>query len=164
MRQKVISARKIYKVELTEDEDRQLDAVIHKGSGKARTITRARVLKMAYQGKTDKEITMALGMNPSTPYEIRKRYCQGGLKRSLYDAPRPGQKKVFTPFDEAKVTALACTQAPDGHSRWTLDLLQVHAKETLGKSIGRKTIWKILLKNNLKPWRKKNVVHSQSHA
>ena len=160
----MISARKIHKVVLTEDEDQQLEAIIHRGSSKARTITRALLLKMAHQGKTDKEITIALGMNPSTPYEVRKRYCQGGLNRALYDAPRPGQKKVFTAVDEATVTALACTKAPDGHSRWTLDLLTVHAKEKLGKSIGRKTIWKILLKNHFKPWRKKNVVYSQSYS
>ena len=155
-----MSARKIHKVVLTEEESQQIEMIIRKGHCHARTITRARVLKMTHQGKTDKEVTMALGLNPSTPYEIRKRYCQGGLNRALYDAPRPGQKKVFTATDEAKVTALACTKAPDGHSRWTLDLLTVHAKESLGKSIGRKTVWKILLKNNLKPWRKKNVVYS----
>jgi transposase len=160
----VISARKIHKVNLTQDDNKQLDAIISKGSHQARTITRARVLKMVHRGKTDKEIITVLNLNPSTVYEIRKRYCQGGPQRALYDAPRPGQKKVFTIVDEATVTALACTKAPDGHSRWTLELLKVHAKEKLGKSIGRNTIWKILLKNHLKPWRKKNVVYSQSYS
>lgn len=156
----MVSARKIYKVKLTEEELLRVNEIINKGSNKARTITRARLLKMADQGKTDKEITIALNLNPSTPYETRKRYCRGGMDRALYDAPRPGQKKTFTVQDEAQVVAIACSKAPDGHSRWTINLLTSHAKSKLGKSIGRKTVWKILLKNNLKPWRKKNVVYS----
>ena len=119
---------------------------------------------MSHYGKTDDAISDALHVNPSTPYEIRKRYHLGGLQRALYDGVRPGQKKVFTDQDETTITALACTKAPDGHSRWTLDLLVAHAKDKLNKSIGRNTIWKILLRHKLQPWRKKNVVYSYSHT
>jgi len=160
----VNTARKLHRVELNKQDQSFLHAIINTGTGKARTITRARILQMSHYGKTDDAISDALHVNPSTPYEIRKRYHLGGLQRALYDGVRPGQKKVFTDQDETTITALACTKAPDGHSRWTLDLLVAHAKDKLNKSIGRNTIWKILLRHKLQPWRKKNVVYSYSHT
>jgi hypothetical protein len=41
----------------------------------------------------------------------------------LYDAPRSGRPIVIDGAQRAKVTALACSDAPEGHDRWTLRLL-----------------------------------------
>lgn len=156
----MLSARKIHRISLTEEEIRQLKILIRKGIANARAITRARVLLMAHDGKTDKEIYQTLSLAESTPYDIRKRYTAGGLQRALFDAPRPGQKRKLTGIQEAEVIAIACTKAPKGYVRWTLDLLTEEVKDKLGVVIGRTAIWKILLRNDTKPWLKKNVVYS----
>lgn len=41
----------------------------------------------------------------------------------LMDKPRPGRPIKIDGGQRAKVTALACSDAPIGHKRWTLRLL-----------------------------------------
>lgn len=159
-----ISAQTKYTVTLTPEEKGLLQSLIRKGTVKARTITRARILLMVDEGKIDKEIIHALHIATSTPHDIRKHYQEGGLKRALYDAPRPGQARKLTGKQEARVVAIACTKAPKGYARWTLDLLTEEVRQSVGVSIGRTAIWKILLRNDTKPWRKKNVVYSHGDA
>lgn len=154
------SARKIHNVSLTPEEQHLLQSLVRRGNANVRNITRARILLLSHEGKLDKEIYTALHLAVSTPYDIRKRYHEGGLTRALYDLPRPGQKRKLSGTQEAEVVAIACTQAPQGHVRWTLDLLTEEVKVKLGVPIGRTAIWKVLLRNNMKPWRKKNVVYS----
>lgn len=158
-----ISAQTKYQVVLSEQERVMLSALIRKGTAKARVITRARVLLLAHEGRIDKEIYESLMIAYSTPHDIRKNYTQGGLKRALYDAPRPGQARKLTGEQEAAVIAIACSQAPKGYVRWTLDLLTEEVRRTVGIPIGRTAIWKVLLRNDTQPWRKKNVVYPQAH-
>ena len=154
------SARKIYRVSLTEKDKITLEQLVRKGTSSARVITRARVLLLVHAGRTDKEIYQALGLADSTPGDIRQRFVKKGLQRSLYDLPRPGKERKLTGAQEAEVVAIACTKAPKGYVRWTLDLLTEEVHKKIGVVIGRTAIWKVLLRNNTKPWLKKNVVHS----
>src|SRR3990167_3421922 len=136
-----ISAQTKYHVALTEQEKTILSALIRKGTAKARVITRARVLLLASEGRKDREIYRSLLISYSTPHDVRKNYARGGLNRALYDAPRPGQARKLTGKQEAE-----------------------EVTNKLGVSIGRTAIWHILLRNNLKPHRKKNVVYSHSNS
>jgi hypothetical protein len=45
------------------------------------------------------------------------------LDAALYDAPRSGRPVVIDGVARAKVTALACSPTPEGHARWSLNLL-----------------------------------------
>jgi transposase len=156
-----ISARTKYKVVLTPEEKASLQTIIHKGTAKARTITRVRVLLLVDEGKTDKDIYMLLHTATSTPHDIRKKYHEGKLKRALFDAPRPGKERKLNGKQEARVVAIACSKAPKGYTRWTLDLLTEEVNNQ-GIVIGRTPVWKVLLRNKTKPWLKKNVVYSES--
>jgi len=155
--------KKIHAIHLPEEEVIRLRMIIHKGKENTRVITRSRILLMANEGKKDPEIYTVLSLSTKTPYEIRKRYTQGGLQKALYDAPRSGQPRKLDGRQEAKVVAIACTKAPKGFDHWTMDLLtgEVHNQ---GMTIGRTAVWKILLRNDTKPWRKKNVVYSEYYA
>ena len=159
-----ISAQTKYKVKLTPSDKRTLQTLLHKGTIKARIITRARILLLADQGKTDETICRSLDIVRSVVYDTRKHYVTGGLNRALYDLPRPGQKRKLTGAQEAQVVAIACTKAPKGYVRWTLDLLVEEVNKKVGVSIGRTAIWKILLRNDTKPWLKKNVVYSEGNS
>jgi len=55
-----------------------------------------------------------------------------------------------------KPIAIACSEAPEGRVRWTMDLLTEAVNKQIGVSIGRTAIYKVLLRNNIKPWLKKN--------
>lgn len=153
----------IHIIRLTDKEYHRLIMLVKNGIEHARTITRARVLLLAHAGKIDKEIAGIFSLSTKTPYEIRKRYHIGGLERALYDRPRPGQPRRFNGAQEAEIVAIACTKAPKGYAHWTLDLLTEEAHGR-GIRIGRTAVGQVLLRNNLKPWRKKNVVHKQNYA
>lgn len=148
---------------LGESEVHTLKTIMRKGIQSARVMTRARVLLMANDtqgmGKTDRIIADALGLAKTTPQDIRRRFALGGLPRALYDAPRPGQKKKATGRGEAAIVSIACTDPPDGHDRWTMNLITEKANGELKKKLGRTTVYRVLLKHETKPWREKNLVH-----
>ncbi len=154
-------------VALKQSEVQMLKNIIGKGKHSARVITRARVLLMANQNgsrKKDEQIWEALDLARITVQRIRKRFTEGKLERALFDAPRPGGKKILNPEEEAQLISLACTDAPEGYSHWTLDLLREEINLKLkekNKRIGRTMIWRIMLRNDLKPWREKNVVYKE---
>jgi hypothetical protein len=58
-----------------------------------------------------------------TVLKTRKRWVEGGLETALGELPRPGQKPKLDAAQAARITALACSQAPEGHDHWTLRLL-----------------------------------------
>lgn len=150
---------KKHHVRLTSGQEKELKRLLRVGKHPSRTIIRARVLLRANDGWTDGRIATALDVSETTPRDIRKRFANGGLDRALYDAPRSGQPEVLSSEEKAKITAIACTDPPDGYGRWTLDLLVERVADTV-KDVGRSTIHRVLLQSDLKPWREKNVVHS----
>lgn len=158
------SVQRKYTVKLTPEDQTTVTALMRKGTAKARTITRARILFLTHKGKIDKTICEALGIVRSVVYDVRKHYVEGGIKRALFDLPHKGAQRKLNGKQEAQVVAIACSSAPKGHVRWTLDLLTDEVTNKLRVSIGRTAIWKVLLRNDTKPWLKKNVVYPQSHS
>ncbi len=59
----------------------------------------------------------------------RERYNASGLD-CLDDAPRSGRPREIDGTQRAKITALACSDAPEGHARWSLRLLAEKAVES----------------------------------
>lgn len=108
---------------LSDEQREALYAIINTGTRNARSIHRARVLLLSADGQTDASIADTLEIHAVTVANIRHRFCRAGIDRALYDAPRSGQPAKFSADDQARVTAIACSQAPEGRSRWTLRLL-----------------------------------------
>jgi transposase len=114
---------KKYVVKLTADERQYLLALTSKGTLGARQMKRAQILLKADEGLKDAEITAALNTSRPTVERIRKRFVEGNIVKALKDDPRPGGKIKFDGRAEAHLVALVCSDAPDGHERWTLRLL-----------------------------------------
>lgn len=154
-------------IALSSREITELEAIVRKGTHKARTITRARILLLSHKGKSNTEITKALGCSHDLTSLVRTRYQKrGSVEATIHDLPRPGQPKKITPEHEAFVVATACTDAPDGHNHWTLEALKETLVETYDDltSISHEWIRQMLIRSKLKPWREKNVVRTESHA
>ena len=115
--------RKRYIVDLTAAERAELRSVIRKGITSARRLTRARVLLLADEGKTDDQIAAALHVHETTVERIRQRFVAGGVERALRDQPRPGGRPKLDRKQEAFLIALACSAPPGGRARWTMQLL-----------------------------------------
>jgi transposase len=75
--------------------------------------------------RTNSNLTIAesLQLSARTVSRVRQAYVQGGLELALYDQPRPGRPVEMDGEVEAKLLMLACSNPPEGRSRWTLQLL-----------------------------------------
>lgn len=112
-----------HRIELSDEEQEHLFALIHKGVNSARVITRARILTKLAQAHSNQEVCQALDVTLPTVLKIRKRFIEGRLQGALGELPRPGSKPKLDAQQAAMITAIACSKAPDGHDHWTLRLL-----------------------------------------
>jgi len=90
---------------------------------KSKEELRAQVLLLLDKGFENIEIAKILDIHRNTVSNIKIRYLEGGCDNALYDKPRPGQPKKYRTEEETIISALACTNPPEGHKRWTIRLL-----------------------------------------
>jgi putative transposase len=147
-----MAMKRVHVVNLKEDEMEKLIQFLRKGKSSARSQTRARILLLADEGLDDDEIVETLKVSKSTVCRIRKRYCEGGLDFALSEKPRSGAPKKIDGTIEAKITMLACSEPPDGRSKWTLNLLADKLVEMEAiDSISNMTVQRVLKKMKSSP-------------
>jgi len=137
-----------YPVVLTEAEKSELEAVVKRGKHTRREIQRAQMLLWSANGKTDLEIAGLLEVVPLTVATTRERWAKEGR---IADAPKAGRKKRLNGKQEAYLVALACSDAPEGRSEWTLQLLADKLLElkVIETPISYETVRETLKKTNL---------------
>lgn len=143
--------RKYEPLELSEQDYEEIYRILDTGKHSSRTIKRAQVLRHLHEQTLNYEaIAEQSGYKTTaTVCLIAKRYRQGGIATALYDAPRPGQPEKFSTDDQARITAIACSQAPDGRSAWTLRLLADKVVELeVAEKVAPATIRAVLKKTN----------------
>jgi transposase len=141
---------------LTKKDKGEVLWIIKKGDG-ARIINRAHALNMRDKNLSYIEVADLLELTSRTVSNIEKNYEEGGLKKALYDDPRPGAPVDFDDRIKSKIVAMVCSDPPEGFDRWTLDLIKEKAVENgIVESIGRETVRLILKEHDLKPWKQKS--------
>jgi transposase len=145
---------KKYIVELTIEERKQLEELINRGKVEGYKIQHAQVLLKADQGKhglawKDEAIAEAFGCHVTTVENIRRRFVELGLDAALGRAKRGPNKRKLDGDAEAHLIAIACSDSPEGRSKWTLRLLADRLVE-LGvvQSVSRMTICRTLKKTS----------------
>ena len=145
-------------IRLTEEEQFYLKNFVKNGEHKAKEIIRARVLLMLDRtGKTDhvryNRTAEYAGISVQSVYNMRDEYLENQdidayltrKKREIPPVPAKVDGKV-----EAEIIALACSEVPEGHSRWTLRLLAEQAvKLDIIDSISYVRVRDILKKRNI---------------
>ena len=123
-------SRKKFVVELSGDEREHLKAVISKGKAAATMILKARVLLKTDQsplgeGWTDDRICQALDSNESMVVRVRRQLVEEGMMAVLSRKKRktPPIQPIFDGEAQARLIALACSEPPAGHARWSIRLL-----------------------------------------
>ena len=125
----LIMPAKKYIVSLTENERVSLEELTQKGKAAARKINHARILLKAdinqeNGGWNDHQISKALDISRRTIERVRQRFVEEGLEQAINPRPKNSSKlKKIDGEAEARLIALACSEAPTGYSRWTLRLL-----------------------------------------
>lgn len=145
-----------YRVDLSETERCELEAMLRGGTHAARTLKRAQILLAADAGVGDEMIATTVAVGASTVYRTKRRFVEGNLERALREEPRPGAARKLSGKDEALLVATACSSPPEGRARWTLELLSdTLVQLTAHESLSRETVRRRLAENALKPWRQK---------
>jgi len=149
---------KIYRVRLTDEERAELTSLVSKGKGAVRRITRSRILLLADEnhaegGWKDADIARALGVHQRTVERVREKCVMLGIEAALnHTRPQQKREKILDGAAEAQLVQLACSEAPDGHESWTMQMLADKLIELeIVETISRETIRTTLKKMNLSP-------------
>jgi putative transposase len=109
-------------IKLSESEQTFLTDLLSKGTLKVQKYKRATALQLLDSGKTLVETMNILQVSYPTLLSWRDKYQSAGLS-FLDDKPRIGRPLVIDGLQRAKITALACSETPEGHADWSLRLL-----------------------------------------
>jgi len=146
-----------YRITLTEQERQDLEALTRSGKTGAKKFIHARALLLCDAGPDGPAWTVsaaakALGVTPRTIEHLKKRFVEDGLEAALERKARekPPRDVTFDGAFEARLIALACSAAPEGHHRWTVRLLADKAVElNFASSVSHMTVQRVLKKTNL---------------
>jgi len=133
---------------LSDSDHQELTRLLHQSGIRSKVFKRVTTLLELDKGKTIEEVRQVLGLSYPTVAKLIDNYQQNGLK-CLKDKKQPGRPPGISGKQRAAITALACSQAPEGHLRWTLRLLADRIVE-LGycESVSYVQVGRILKKTN----------------
>jgi len=145
-----------YRVDLSEAERSELQAMLSGGKHAASKLKRAQILLAAHAGVPDEAIAASVAVGGSTVYRTKRRFVEGNLERALTEEPRPGAERKLSGKEEALLVATACSRPPEGRARWTVELLAGEmVRLTEHERLSRETVRRRLAENEIKPWRQK---------
>ncbi len=129
--------------------------LVQNGRTAAKMLTHARILLKADAAKgqahwTDRAIHEAFDVSCATIERVRKAYVQHGLEAALQRRSRVRERtRRLDGSQEAHLIALACSEPPVGHERWTLRLLAERmVKLEWAEALSYETVRRTLKKTN----------------
>jgi transposase len=152
-----------YVVRLEPQERDRLQSMVDEGRGSKSVRQRARVLLKADQAEgapawTDERVAEFAEVSLSCVHRVRQRFVEEGLDAVL--SRRPSPQRQYRKLDgagEARLIATACSRAPEGRSRWTLELLAEKLVELkVVESISVESVRRTLKKTSFSPTARSN--------
>ena len=146
---------KKYSIHLTEKEFKKLKSVIRKKETSKTIRNRCQIILELDEahGKvlTHEQSARSNGVCMATVTNTVSKYVNGGIdavtefKRSINS---DNARRKVDGRTEARLIELACGPVPEGHSRWTIRLLEEESKVILETPVGREAIRNALKKTN----------------
>ncbi len=146
-----------YRVTLSEEERRELEALAKRGKTRAKRFLFARALLLCDAGPhgpawTVEKTAEAIGVTRRTIEHLKERFVEHGPAAALErkQPEKPPREVIFDGAFEARLIALACSEAPEGRRRWTVRLLADKVIELdIAPRVSHMTVQRILKKANL---------------
>ena len=140
--------------ELTVEEKAEVERLARSRTAPARLVERARLVRLASEGRRVPEVARELKLGPGTVRTWIKRFNEQG-PAGLADLPRSGCPPTYTPEQVAEIVATSLTD-PEELGRpfgsWTIERLQVYLKEEKGLGMSRSRVGAVLFAEGLR-WR-----------
>lgn len=154
-----------YVVNLRDDERTLLNVLIKKGKGSARRITRAHILLLADEDKTDEMIATTLHTSIPTIERTRKKFVAGNVDWALSDKPHAKRGSKLDAKGRARLVATACSTPPEGRAKWSMQMLADRLVELkIVDEISDETVRLELKKMNLSRGKKSSGASRRSAA
>ena len=143
-----------YRVTLTPEEREELRRLTRTSKTSGKLFRNARALLLGDRGPDGPgwhvaRVAEAMGVSSRTIEHLKRRFVEHGLEVAFHRQRRARKPRPVT-FDdafEARLIALACSQAPPGRRRWTVRLLAAKAVELgYAPQVSRMTVQQILKK------------------
>ena len=134
------------KIQLTEQQQDELERCVRSRGLAVRTVERAKVILGLAAGKATKEIAEQVGIVRQTVRRWRQRFLQQGTK-GLEDAPRSGRPRVIQPEKIEQIVHKTAQETPPDSTHWSTRSL---AKEVGVSASSVSRIWRA---HKLKPHR-----------
>ena len=146
---------KVYSIKLSDEERAKLNKVIKNKNTCKTVLKRCQILRDLDERKgcklTHAQIAHTYAVCPATVSNLIRDYVNKGIDSIIRYHISPNSAAALRKVDgraEAKLIQIACGPAPDGHSKWTLQLLEEKARVELETPISRETIRRTLKKTN----------------
>ena len=146
---------KKYRINLTEDEFKELKSIIRKEKTSKTIRCRCQIILDLDEahGKvlTHEQSAKSNGVCLATVANTVAKYINGGIgavteyKRNINS---DNARRKVDGRTEARLIELACGPVPEGHSRWTIRLLEEESKVILETLVSREAIRNALKKTN----------------
>lgn len=144
---------KKYNISLTDNELKTLKSVIRKKETSKTIRSRCQILIDLDEahGKvlTHEQCARSNGVCMATVTNTVTLYTNGGIDAVITINRNVNSDNAMRKLDgraEARLIEIACSPAPEGHSRWTLRLLEEQAKIVLDTPVGKNAIGRALKK------------------
>lgn len=138
------------RIPLTDEDRAALTAWSRSSAGEHRLVQRARIVLLASEGLSAREIARRLNTRLARVSKWRQRFAKLGLA-GLRDAPRSGKPKTYTEATEKRLLALLDSPPPQGYSQWNGPLLA----EALG-DVSDDQVWRLLRKHKIQLQRRRS--------
>jgi putative transposase len=107
---------------LSDADHKELSRLLHQSGLRSKVLKRVTVLLELNKGQTIEAVRSVVGLSYPTVAKLIASYQQSGLE-CLKDKDKPGRPPGISGKQRAAITALACSEAPEGYARWSLRLL-----------------------------------------
>ena len=120
---------KKYIITLSPEERQQIEIVARSYRHSARERSRAKILLLADQNQEggslkDSDIAQQVQCTHNQVEKMREKAIERGALEALkHKAQERRRERKLDGAAEAKLSTIACSQTPDGRSRWTLQML-----------------------------------------
>ena len=138
-------------ISLSASDKSELEALLHQSGIRSKVFKRVTALLELNKGSSIEAVRSVLGLSYPPVARLIEQYQQKGLA-CLHDKKQPGRPPLIDGLQRAKITALACSEAPQGHGRWTLRLLAEKIVElNYCETISHEYVGQILKKTKYNP-------------
>lgn len=149
-------------MQLTDEEREELRALVQKGRTQGYRIKHAQILLKLDEIPENQEWTYdkikeAYHATPHTISQIAKRFVTGGMEAALGRKEQVNRHKKIDGRVGAHIIAIACSEAPEGRERWTLQLIADElVRLGVMDSISDTAVMETLKKTNLSLGKRRN--------